>query len=294
MVGLKIDVDTDRGTAIGVPALSRFLKQRGIKATFLFSLGPDHTGWALKRIFRPGFFKKVQRTSVLKVYGLKTLLNGILWPGPHIGNRHKDLMKHVQGDGHEVGIHAYDHVYWQDNVHKMTEPQIRYELNKAQAVFKEIFGHSAHTIGAPGWQINEKALMAYDDYGFLYASDTRGDGPFYPKVGHHTYKTLQIPTSLPTLDECIGLVPDDQLLDLYWQLIEHMQCPVLTAHAELEGMAYFEWFQNFIDQGITKGINWTCLENIAQSFLRNPAQIPVKSLAQITVEGRSGEVAGFD
>ena len=33
-------------------------------ATFLFSLGPDHTGRAIKRVFRPGFFGKVRRTSV--------------------------------------------------------------------------------------------------------------------------------------------------------------------------------------------------------------------------------------
>jgi hypothetical protein len=71
---LKVDVDTYRGTKEGVPRLLRLFQSRGVNATFLFSLGPDHTGRALKRVFRPGFMKKVSRTSVLEHYGLKTLL----------------------------------------------------------------------------------------------------------------------------------------------------------------------------------------------------------------------------
>ena len=39
----------------GVPNLARLLDKYGARATFLFSLGPDPTGWALRRVFRPGF-----------------------------------------------------------------------------------------------------------------------------------------------------------------------------------------------------------------------------------------------
>jgi hypothetical protein len=71
---LKIDVDTYRGTREGVPNLVRMLKAHQAGATFLFSLGPDHTGWALPRALRPGFFSKVSRTSVVEHYGFKTLM----------------------------------------------------------------------------------------------------------------------------------------------------------------------------------------------------------------------------
>ena len=86
-IALKVDVDTLRGTLEGVPSLLRMLARRKTRATFLFSLGPDHTGRALKRIFRPGFLAKVRRTSVGSNYGLKTLLYGTLLPGPDIGRR---------------------------------------------------------------------------------------------------------------------------------------------------------------------------------------------------------------
>src|SRR5512143_4148860 len=92
-LAIKIDVDTDRGTRIGVSNLLDLFDEFGIKATFLFSLGPDNTGRAIKRIFRPGFLRKVSRTSVISTYGIRTLLNGILFPGPHVGRRTESVMR---------------------------------------------------------------------------------------------------------------------------------------------------------------------------------------------------------
>ena len=57
-LALKVDVDTLRGTLAGVPPLVSMLQRHGVNATFLFSLGPDNTGRALRRIFRPGFLAK--------------------------------------------------------------------------------------------------------------------------------------------------------------------------------------------------------------------------------------------
>src|SRR5216684_7428979 len=105
-LALKVDVDTWRGTREGVPRLARLLELHSAGATFLFSLGPDHTGRALRRIFRPGFFSKVSRTSVLRHYGLRTLLYGTLLPGPDIGARCAHVMRGVRDAGFEVGVHC--------------------------------------------------------------------------------------------------------------------------------------------------------------------------------------------
>ena len=115
-IGLKVDVDTLRGTREGVPRLTALLRRLQLDATFYFSVGPDHTGRAMRRVFRKGFAQKVARTSVLKHYGLKTLMYGVLLPGPDIGSRAGDVMRGVHDGGFEVGLHTYDHVRWQDYV----------------------------------------------------------------------------------------------------------------------------------------------------------------------------------
>jgi len=205
LIALKIDVDTLRGTREGVAALVTMLQQEKANATFLFSLGPDHTGWAMRRVFRPGFLKKVSRTSVVEHYGIKTLLYGTLLPGPDIGRRAAQEMRAVRDAGFEVGIHTWDHVYWQDNVRGRDAAWTEKQMQQAHARFIEIFGHAPATHGAAGWQTNEHALRLIDQWGMTYASDGRGVGPYYPIVDGRTLQQVQMPTTLPTLDELIGV-----------------------------------------------------------------------------------------
>ena len=144
-LAIKVDVDTYRGTRYGVPRLIELLSQHHAGATFLFSVGPDHTGRAMRRVFRPGFFSKVQRTSVLEHYGLRTLLYGTLLPGPDIGARCADEMRAARKRGFEVGIHCWDHVRWQDFVAGKDADWTEREMDLAFGRFEEIFSTDAHT-----------------------------------------------------------------------------------------------------------------------------------------------------
>ena len=157
VIALKIDVDTWRGTREGVPALARTLERHDARATFLFSLGPDHTGRAIKRVFRPGFFGKVARTSVVEHYGIRTLLYGTVLPGPDIGRREAAGLRAIAAAGFETGVHTWDHVRWQDNVVTATEAWTRQELQLATERYVEIFGQAPTVHGAAGWQMNEAA-----------------------------------------------------------------------------------------------------------------------------------------
>ncbi len=292
-LAIKVDVDTDRGTRIGVPNLVNLFKQYNIPATFLFSLGPDNTGRAIKRIFRPGFFKKVARTNVVGMYGLRTLLNGVLLPGPHIGKRNKPILQDVRAQGFEVGIHCYDHIRWQDGLHKMSPRQVFTEFGKARDIFKHIFTDRALTAGAAGWQANAHSLAAYDDAKLLYASDARGTSPFFPRINGVTYKTLQIPTTLPTLDELLGHPdhPEHKLNQYYYSLIEKAPTHVLTIHAEIEGMAKLDWFSDFLQFLQQQQTQFMQLSQWAKSLLTQPKHIPVCDLVEGKVPGRSGTLA---
>ncbi|MBA4250047.1 MAG: 4-deoxy-4-formamido-L-arabinose-phosphoundecaprenol deformylase [Candidatus Puniceispirillum sp.] len=290
---LKVDVDTDRGTRIGVRNLLNLFEKHDIKATFLFSLGPDNTGRALKRVFQKGFFKKVSRTSVLKVYGIKTLLNGVLWPGPHIAKRNKDIMRQTHFDGHEVGVHTYDHIKWQNQMHGWDFETVRNEMLKAYQMFVTTFGFHPETFGAAGWQVNKHVLQVYEELHLRYASDTRGHIPFFPCVGPKKLQTLQIPTNLPTLDELLGRpeYPIDRLIHHYDECMMDNNLNVFTLHAELEGMAYLDWFETFLIHLKSTGVDFITLKESADQLLNSPDQIPTLELIQTTIDGRGGEVA---
>jgi undecaprenyl phosphate-alpha-L-ara4FN deformylase len=290
-LALKVDVDTDRGTAEGVPRLRDALLEAGVGGTFLFSLGPDHTGRAIRRVFRRGFVGKVRRTSVLKHYGLKTLLYGTVLPGPHIGRRHASVMRAVAEHGFEVGVHTYDHVRWQDGVAQAGLEWTRRELSLAQRQFTEIFGRPARVHGAAGWQMNEHVPGLERELGFQYASDTRGVAPFRPIINGVPCEVPQLPTTLPTLDELMNEAgPSNRSLSKrLLELTERPQDHVFTLHAELEGGAFFgvfrELLQGWRDQG------YTCCDLAALYEDVKLQRLPLHSIQIGSVEGRSGTLA---
>ena len=292
-LALKIDVDTYHGTLDGVPTLLRLLDFHKIQATFLFSLGPDHTGRALRRIFRKGFLQKVSRTSVVSNYGVKTLLYGTLLPGPDIGRLCAPLMRSARDAGHEVGIHTNDHVEWQDRVGNASEAWTRREMHLANERFEAVFGEHAKTHGAAGWQMNGHAYRLTADMGFRYCSDTRGTHPFMPVIDGEVIACPQLPTTLPTLDELIGTYGIDESNVAKHLLKMTQQAPatghVYTLHAELEGNRLSPVFDELLAGWRTQGYTLGSLGNHAQVL--DFAALPRHQVENREVPGRSGTLS---
>jgi peptidoglycan/xylan/chitin deacetylase (PgdA/CDA1 family) len=292
-IALKIDVDTYRGTREGAMRLAELMQRLGVRATYLFSLGPDHTGRAIRRAFRPGFFGKVKRTSVLEHYGLKTLMYGVLLPGPHIGRRCAPQMREIAAAGFEVGVHTWDHVRWQDGVAAAGEAWTRRELTLAREQFAEVFGRFPLVHGAAGWQMNAFVPQLQQELGFRYASDTRGTGPFMPLLPQGSGRVPQLPTTLPTLDELIGREdlggadPVEHLLGLTAAAQGRDQ--VFTLHAELEGGAYLGAFERLLRAWRERGFELTDLAGYVGGL--DLARLPRARIHAGTVDGRSGMLA---
>jgi len=292
-LALKVDVDTYRGTRYGVPRLVELLKKHGAGATFLFSLGPDHTGRAIKRVFRRGFLGKVSRTSVVSNYGLTTLLYGTLLPGPNIGRRCAAVMREVRQAGFEVGIHSWDHVKWQDGVATADARWTERLMRLATARFEEIFGEPARTHGAAGWQMNVHALRLTQRLHFDYCSDTRGTCPFVPVWRAEIVACPQLPTTLPTLDELIGTNGLDarNVAEHVLGLTEKPAAAghVYTLHAELEGGKLAPAFEELLAGWKRQGYELVSMRAIAESL--DLKKLPRHEIAVGAVPGRSGTLA---
>jgi peptidoglycan/xylan/chitin deacetylase (PgdA/CDA1 family) len=292
-LALKVDVDTDRGTRLGIPNLLIDLHEFSAPACFLFSLGPDNTGKAIKRVFRPGFLKKVSRTNVVQLYGVRTLLNGTLLPAPHIGQRHERLLRKVRDAGHEVGIHCHDHIRWQDHLFEMDLAAVRAEFGAATAEFERIFGTRAHTAGAAGWQSNAFSREVYDEAGLLYSSDTRGTSPFFPRIAGRVFQTLEIPSTLPTFDELLGRpeFPDTRIVSHYLSSLSYARPNILTIHAEIEGLGKRGLFHELLSALARSDVQFVRLDALARELLENRTALPVCDQVMAEIDGRSGLVA---
>lgn len=290
-IALKVDVDTLRGTVEGVPNLLRLLDRHKLRATFLFSLGPDHTGRAIKRVFRPGFLAKVRRTSVTRHYGIQTLLYGTLLPGPDIGRRAAQPMRDAAAAGHETGVHAWDHVLWQDAVAHKNAEWTRRQMQLAVDRYGEIFGHAPRVLGAAGWQMNEHAYRLERTLGFNLASDGRGTHPFLPVVGGDVIPVPQWPTTLPTLDELIGTdgLTADDVADHLLALSNDGRDHVFTLHAELEGGQLAPVFERLLAGWRAAGHALGTLRDAADRV--DIATLPRHAVALGSVPGRSGLLA---
>ena len=287
---LKVDVDTLRGTREGVPQLLELLDRHGIHATFLFSVGPDHTGRAIRRVFRKGFVGKVHRTSVVRHYGVRTLLYGTALPGPDIGRRAASVLRRVRDEGHETGIHCWDHIRWQDGVASAGEQWTRREMQRACDRYVEVFGEPPLTHGAAGWQMNIHALRLTQQLGFAYCSDGRGTHPHLPVWRAELIRCPQLPTTLPTLDELIGTgtVTEDNVAG---HLLERTRQPsatghVFTLHAELEGGRLRGVFEQLLIGWKAQGWSLGPLRELHGAV--EPLALPRCEAALAAIPGRTG------
>ena len=292
-LALKIDVDTYRGTREGVPRLVEVLQRNSAQATFFFSLGPDHTGRAIKRVLRPGFIGKVSRTSVVEHYGIKTLLYGTLLPAPDIGKMCADIMCKVRDAGFETGIHCYDHIRWQDHVADMDAEWTRRELQLAVDRYTEIFGQAPQAHAAAGWQMNRHALRMMQRLGFTYSSDTRGTHPFIPTWQAEIIACPQLPTTLPTLDELMNRdgITLDNIADYILKLTEVSPAMghVYTLHAELEGGKWLPVFEQLLQGWQAQGYELVSMQQYLQGL--DVAALPHQEVVMREVEGRVGKLA---
>jgi peptidoglycan/xylan/chitin deacetylase (PgdA/CDA1 family) len=290
-LSLRVDVDTLEGSLNGIPQLLRMLDRQRIQASFYFSLGPDNSGKAVRRVFRKGFLSKMRRTGAGKLYGLKTMLYGTLLPAPTIYKKAKTEMLAVQSAGHEVAIHAWDHVQYHDLLDKKSRQWLQDWFQRAHDAFESVFSMKAKGAVSPAWRCNDSTLEIQEEYKLDYAGDCRGFEAFYPIVGGKTLSTLQVPTTLPTMDELLGrdgMAPKD-VNSCILNLIKDDALNVYALHTEVEGGALKDAFAAFLQSLRDNQIRIrTHADWVPEMKAANP---PSRIIARREIEGRAGWVS---
>jgi peptidoglycan/xylan/chitin deacetylase (PgdA/CDA1 family) len=275
----------------GVPKLLALFEKHSIHASFFSPMGKDHTGRTVKRVFtRKGFIKKAGRVGVLSTYGIKTLMYGIVLPGPEIAKKNTHLLRKIIEEGHELGIHGYDHVYWHDHIKNLSMDRTVEILHRSVEVYKKTVGNSPKSFAAPGWMINQHALKFFEDNGFAYTSNARGKSPFYPSMGGKTFHILELPSTLPTLDEVVGIAGTDvsSLSEFFFRALNE-NLNIITVHTELEGKHWTGFFDVFLRKSLEAGFTFKRLIEIAGEC-KDMQNVKACGMHYGSVEGRAGEV----
>lgn len=287
-VGLRVDVDTLRGTYIGVPNLLNLLARNDIRASFFFSVGPDNMGRHLWRLLRPSFLMKMFRTRAAGLYGWDILLRGTIRPGPVIGDKCAGQIRSTAMAGHEVGLHAWDHHRWQSAVGKMDAPAIEEEIRKGFDLMTRILGSAPDCFAAPAWRTTPEALGVLEKFPFRFSSDCRGRSIFRPHVNGRRFGHAQVPVTLPTYDELIGTACTPETYNEYLLgMIRPDGLNVLTIHAEAEGIVCSELFQDFLVKAKRRSIVFKPLGDI----LPRAGEIPEAAMGKSVVAGREGWIS---
>ena len=283
---LRVDVDTRRGLADGVPRLLELFRRLDVTASFFVTMGPERSGAALRRAWRPSFLLKMLRTNPLRLYGLRAMFAGTLLPARPVGAGAPAMLRDIAAAGHEVAPHGWDHFGWQNRVERLAPSAVRAEFTAAARAYEVALGVPPAASAAPGWRTTDAALLVQEDLGLAYASDVRGRAPFRPRVEGGALKTIQIPTTMPTMDELLGRVADVEGA-LTAALAPDVN--VFTLHAEVEGGPLADRFGAWLERLRSAGRPVMTLRALADAV--RARSVPEAAVSRGQIPGRSGWVA---
>ncbi|MBF0396633.1 MAG: 4-deoxy-4-formamido-L-arabinose-phosphoundecaprenol deformylase [Desulfobacterales bacterium] len=290
-IGLRIDVDTFRGTKHGVLSLCKLFKEYDISASFFFSVGPDNMGRHIFRLIkRPSFFKKMLRTKAQSLYGWDIIFKGTIFPGPIIGEKLKQIIIETNNLNHEIGLHAWDHHMWQTKIDNMSVDEVHKEIYRGFKSLSKILGYMPACSASPGWKCNKNVLIAKSNFPFIYNTDCRGSSIFYPIIDGITLSQPQIPTTLPTYDEIVDNknITNENYNQFLLSLLKPNGLNVLTIHAEVEGISCIKLFERFITMALKKGFIFTPLKTLLTDKNIN---ISSSTIYSKEIYGREGEIS---
>lgn len=263
-VALKIDVSSLSGARDGTPALLRLFDTYRVQASFAFAPGARWPG------------------------GLAGFRSGT-----GMDRRSADQLRAALAAGHELGLAAPVPRSWERHAaranHAWTRRQFRVGLDRWTAAIDRTPAFGA----APGWQLNAHLLTLEDERHWDWCSDTRGRYPFLPLLQGVRAHCVQIPTTLPTVDEVIasGAATLNNVHEFLYAESRQLRPAghVFSADAERAGLYWLSTLEKLIVMWKGQGGSLRPLGQVYAELACD--QLPRHQVGWGRVPGRKGYVA---
>ena len=172
-VALKFDVLTRDAVRAGMPAVLQLLDTYRVQASFAVATGSQGSGWLA------GFGTPIEREA-------------------------RDTLRAALAAGHEIGLAAHRPGVWTGRAARAGAAWTEQSFRQGVEHLTAVLGRAPAFGAAPGWQVNPHLLILEAQQHWSWCSDTRGRYPFLPLLQGVRGGCVQIPTTLPTVEEVVA------------------------------------------------------------------------------------------
>lgn len=239
-VALRVGVHSLRGLRNGVPRLMRLFSDFQVRASFFFPFGRDLSGLAPVLSWRA-------RHRI----GRAATFYGTLLPAPDLAGESTRLIRLAASNGHDVGVFGGSPVSWRRRLVAASGQWVQGQVEAARYAAADVLDDDTPlALATPAWQTNPALLDSVSAGGFSYTSTTRGLMPYLPVLLGHQTDVVEIPTTLPTIDEMLQQ-PSVELHNVHEFLYAESQHirpagHVFSLSAEREGDDRFDVFEKLL------------------------------------------------
>jgi undecaprenyl phosphate-alpha-L-ara4FN deformylase len=293
-IHIRVDVDFNVGLKYGIPFLLDQFAQKNIQATFFVVMGPDTLFRHGSRAKNKSYQKRLRSFNWFRLvwYFAPAYIKSWFF-SQVVGPAAPEILKRITIEGHELGIHGYDHALWADRCFELGQEETKRQMDLAVSQFRELFPNKNWVWGAPNWKCNPFMLEHLETLSIPYSSDTRGCTPYYPSINGKRISVLQFPINLPCLHELIQVgIPRDQISNIVSQCVDRSDYNLLCIHDYYEGLMERNLFENVIDRLLDQGFQFKPLSSAYE--VRSTYSPKISELSKIRVPGGITEVSCQD
>jgi undecaprenyl phosphate-alpha-L-ara4FN deformylase len=292
-IALRVDVDFGIGLARGVPFLLDAFRRRNLAVTFYVTMGPDGFRRHARRLGSASYRARIRRMrpwTMLRRFGPVYLARQAAGFHGEVGRSHPEVLRRAFAEGHELGVHGFDHYWWAEHVFDEDETALQRDMDSALCAFRDLTGHDPSAWASPNWRCSPASLRLVDRYGFAYGADTRGLAPFTPAIGGETFKTPQLPINLPCLHEIGDYLQVEDEAAIAREFFGRLRPGhnVWCIHDYYEGLLRRTLFERVLDGILDSGRKIVPMAALAADL---PRRLDVCEIVRGRIQGGRGEVS---